>query len=171
MRIAGETERLDDPIEMDDSYLGSERSGGRTDHVSFSKKPIVVVVQTSDGERPRRMKLCRTTRFEPLTRIAIGAVVADAGCKQVSMATCFGRRSARHPAFRWVNTMLGTIKTSIAGTYCASRKKQMVRCLVEFEWRFNHRPRHHDPGPRLRRGSQKPATSNWLTLVRNQAGH
>ena len=55
------------------------------------------------------------------------------------MTTGSGRKAARHPAFKWVNIMLGNIKTSIAGTYRAIRKKHMVRYLAEFEWRFNHR--------------------------------
>ena len=36
------------------------------------------------------------------------------------MTTGSGRKAARHPAFKWANTMLGNIK-------------------AEFEWRFNHR--------------------------------
>ena len=65
--------------------------------------------------------------------------VADAGCTHVAIATGSGRRAARHPAFKWVNTMLGNIKSALLGTYRAVRKKHMVRYLAEFEWRFNHR--------------------------------
>jgi len=157
MRIAGESERLDGRIEMDDAYLGGERSGGKTGRGSPGKKPIVVAVQTSEDGRPRRMKLRRIARFKRkrvkslAKRIIVeGATVvtdglkcfrgvADAGCRHVPLATGSGRRSARHPAFKWANTMLGNIKTSIAGTYRAIRKKHMVRYLAEFEWRFNHR--------------------------------
>lgn len=157
MRIAGEAERLDGRIEMDDAYLGGQRSGGKTGRGSPGKKPIVIAVQTSDDGRPRRIKLRRIARFKrkrvksiAKKIIAEGATVvtdglkcfrgvADAGCKHVPMATGSGRRAARHPAFKWANTMLGNIKTSIAGTYRAIRKKHMVRYLAEFEWRFNHR--------------------------------
>ena len=157
MRIAGESERLDGRIEMDDAYLGGQRSGGKTGRGSPGKKPIVVAVQTSEDGRPRRIKLRRIARFKrkrvksiAKKIIAEGATVvtdglncfrgvADAGCRHVAMATGSGRKAARHPAFKWVNTMLGNIKTSIAGTYRAIRKKHMVRYLAEFEWRFNHR--------------------------------
>ena len=63
------------------------------------------------------------------------------------------RRAARHPAFKWVNTVLANIKTSIVGTYKAVRKKHMVRTLAEVEWRFNNR--RHGPRPRLRRRSRQ----------------
>ena len=157
MRIAGEAERLDGRIEMDDAYLGGERSGGKTGRGSPGKRPIVVAVQTSEDGRPRRIKLRRIARFKrkrvkSLAKriISEGATVvtdglkcfrgvADAGCTHVPMATGSGRKAARHPAFKWANTMLGNIKTAIAGTYRAIRKKHMVRYLAEFEWRFNHR--------------------------------
>ena len=157
MRIAGEAERLEGRIEMDDAYLGGQRSGGKTGRGSPGKKPIIVAVQTSDDGRPRRIKLRRIARFKrkrvksiAKRIIAEGATVvtdglkcfrgvADAGCRHVAMATGSGRRAARHPAFKWANTMLGNIKASIAGTYRAIRKKHMVRYLAEFEWRFNDR--------------------------------
>lgn len=157
MRISGEAERLDGRIEMDDAYLGGQRSGGKTGRGSPGKKPIVVAVQTFDDGRPRRIKLRRIARFkrkrvksiakriisEGATVVTDGLKcfrgVADAGCTHVAISTGSGRRAARHPAFKWANTMLGNIKTSIAGTYRAIRKKHMVRYLAEFEWRFNHR--------------------------------
>jgi hypothetical protein len=43
------------------------------------------------------------------------------------------------PAFRWVNTALGNIKTAIVGTYRAIRDKHVPRYLAEFEYRFNRR--------------------------------
>jgi transposase-like protein len=157
MRIAGESVRLDGRIEMDDAYLGGQHSGGKTGRGSPGKKPIVVAVQTSEDGRPRRIKLRRIARFKrkrvksmAKKIIAEGATVftdglkcfrgvADAGCRHIAFPTGSGRRAARHPAFKWANTMLGNIKTSIAGTYRAIRKKHMVRYLAEFEWRFNHR--------------------------------
>lgn len=65
------------------------------------------------------------------------------GLSEVGFVTLYGTeelcRAARHPAFRWVKTMLGNIKCAITGTYRALRKKHMVRYLAEFECRFNHR--------------------------------
>jgi hypothetical protein len=127
------------------SYLGGERGGGKTGRGSPGKKPIVVAVQTDETGRPRRIKLSRIARFKrrrvtSLVKriIAPGATVvtdglacfrgvADAGCVHVALATGGGRRAAHHPAFRWVNTMLGNIKNAIVATYRAVRKKHLVR--------------------------------------------
>ena len=184
MRVAGESERLDGRIEMDDAYLGGQRSGGKTGRGSPGKKPIVVAVQASEDGRPRRIKLRRIARFKrkrvksiAKKIIAEGATVvtdglkcfrgvADAGCRHVAMATGSGRKAARHPAFKWVNTMLGNIKISIAGTYRAIRKKHMVRYLAEFEWRFNHRFDLAGMIPALARAAaqSKPVTYGQLKV-------
>jgi transposase-like protein len=185
MRIAGENDKLSGRIEMDDAYLGGERSGGKTGRGSPGKKPIVVAVQTDEKGRPRRIKLSRIPRFKRrrvkslAKRIIVpGATVltdglacfrgvADAGCIHVAIATGSGRRAARHPAFKWANTMLGNIKSAIVGTYRALRKKHMVRYLAEFEWRFNHRFDLAEMIPALGRAAvtTKPAPYCWLKMA------
>jgi transposase-like protein len=157
MRIASERDKLDGRIEMDDAYLGGEHGGGKSGRGSPGKTPIVAAVQTDEKGRPRRIKLSRIARFKRrrvkslVKRIIVpGATVltdglaclrgiVDASCNHVAITTGSGRKAARHPAFKWVNTMLGNIKNAITGTYRALRKKHMVRYLAEFEWRFNHR--------------------------------
>src|SRR6185369_12169564 len=157
MRAVGDEEKLAGRIEMDDAYLGGERSGGKHGRGSPGKKPIIVAVQTDEKGRPRRIKLRRIARFKrrrvkSLTKRIImpGSTivtdgyqcfrgVADAGCTHVRITTGCGRQAALHPAFKWVNTMLGNIKASLVGTYRAIRKKHVVRYLAEFEWRFNNR--------------------------------
>jgi hypothetical protein len=50
------------------------------------------------------------------------------------------------PAFKWVNTALGNIKTAITATYWAIRQKHVPRYLAEFAYRFQSalRSRRHD---------------------------
>jgi hypothetical protein len=157
MRLASDAEKLEGRIEMDDAYLGGERSGGKTGRGSPGKRPIVVAVQTDDEGRPQKMKIRRIARFKrkrvkslvkkiiaPGARVVTDGLacfkgVADAGCTHVAIVTGSGRRAARHPAFKWANTVLANVKTSIVGTYKAVRKKHLVRTLAEFEWRFNNR--------------------------------
>ena len=185
MRIAGEKGKLDGRIEMDDAYLGGERSGGKSGRGSPGKTPIVVAVQTDENGRPRRIKLRRIARFKrrrvtslAKSILAPGATVVtdglacfrgvtEAGCVHVAFPTGSGRQAARHPAFRWVNTMLGNIKCAITGTYRALRKKHMVRYLAEFEWRFNHRFDLAAMIPALGRAAvtTKPAPYWWLKMA------
>jgi transposase-like protein len=156
-RAVGDDAKLEGRIEMDVAYLGGARSGGKTGRGCPGKKPIIVAVQTDDKGRPRRIKLRRVPRFKrarikSLTERIImpGSTVVtdgyqcfhgvkDAGCTHVRITTGCGPCAARHPAFRWVNTMLGNINSALLGTYRAIRKKHMVRYLAEFEWRFNNR--------------------------------
>ena len=185
MRIAGDAEPLAGRIEMDDAYLGGERSGGKTGRGSPGKKPIVVAVQTSDDGKPQKIKLRRVARFKrkrikSLAKqiIAPGATVltdglacfrglADAGLDHVAIPTGSGRRAARHPAFKWANTMLGNIKSAIVATYRAVHKKHLVRTLAEFEWRFNHREHLAAMIPILgcAAARARPATYAYLKLA------
>ena len=50
-----------------------------------------------------------------------------------------GWRSARHPAFPWVNTILGNLKGNIAGVTRWVGKAHLDRYLAEFQYRFNRR--------------------------------
>ncbi|WP_414463649.1 IS1595 family transposase [Hyphomicrobium sp. B1] len=178
-------DKLDGRIEMDDAYLGGERGGAKTGRGSPGKKPIVAAVQTDEKGRPHRIKLSRIARFKrrrvkSLAKriIAPGATVltdglacfrgvADAGCVHIAIATGSGRKAPRHPAFKWVNTMLGNIKSAITGTYRALRKKHIVRYLAEFEWRFNHRFDLAAMIPALARAAvaAKPAPYWWLKMA------
>src|SRR5207244_10161598 len=69
------------------------------------------------------------------------AGVGEAGCVHHPIIARSGRRAALMPAFKWVNTTLGNIKSAITGTYRAIRDKHVPRYLAEFEYRFN---RHYD---------------------------
>ena len=65
--------------------------------------------------------------------------VGNAGCVHQPIITGSGRKAALNPAFKWVNTTLGNIKSAITGTYRAIGDKHVPRYLAEFEYRFNRR--------------------------------
>ena len=44
-------------IELDDSYLGGERSGGKRGRGAAGKTPVVAAVETTAERKPRRVKL------------------------------------------------------------------------------------------------------------------
>ena len=64
--------------------------------------------------------------------------VAAAGCDHFPNSAS-GKKAAQWPSFNWVNTMLGNIKTALAGTYHHVSKKHAQRYLASFAWRFNRR--------------------------------
>src|SRR5947208_95484 len=49
------------------------------------------------------------------------------------------RAAARHPAFRWANTVLANVKNSLLATHRAVAAKHLPRYLGAFAWRFNRR--------------------------------
>lgn len=144
-------------VEMDDAYLGGERAGGKRGRGAPGKTPIVAAVETTPDGKPVRLKLRRVKSFrrkevDTMTRrcIAPGSSVVsdglacfqgvtDAGCTHQAIRTGSGRKAISSPAFKWVNTMLGNIKSAMTGTYRAVRHKHAPRYLAEFQYRFNRR--------------------------------
>ena len=151
------TKRLTGRVEIDDAYLGGERSGGKRGRGAPGKTPFVAAVETTTEGKPVRLKLRRVTSFcassiagfakrslDPNCSVVSDglqcfASVADAGCAHQVVKTGSGPRAARTPAFKWVNTALGNIKAAITGTYRAINSKHVPRYLAEFEYRFNRR--------------------------------
>jgi transposase len=55
--------RLTGRVEMDDAYLGGERSGGKRGRGAPGKTPIIVAVETAPEGKPVRLKLRRVEGF------------------------------------------------------------------------------------------------------------
>src|SRR5918911_177505 len=127
--------KLSGRVEVDDAYLGGERQGGKRGRGAAGKTPIVAAVETTADRKPRRLRLTvvkgfRKREVEKLAKAAIepgATVVSDglscwpavgkAGCSHRPMATGAGKKAANWTPFKWVNTMLGNVKTALAGTY------------------------------------------------------
>jgi transposase-like protein len=144
-------------VEMDDAYLGGERSGGKRGRGAPGKVAFIAAVETTPEGKPVRLKLRRVRGFrkkevgKAAKRMLAPAcsVVTDglacfrgvkaAGCKHYGAPTGTGREAVTWSPFKWVNTALGNIKSAITGTYRAIRAKHVPRYLAEFAYRFNRR--------------------------------
>ncbi len=149
--------RLSGRVEIDDAYLGGERSGGKRGRGAAGKTPVVAAVETTAERKPRRLRLSvvkgfRKREVEKVAKrdLAPGSnvvsdglscwpAVAKAGCVHFPMAAGSGRQAARWAPFRWVNTVLGNIKTALVGTYRHVSAKHAQRYLSSFAYRFNRR--------------------------------
>jgi ribosomal protein L37AE/L43A len=149
--------KLQGRVEIDDAYLGGERSGGKRGRGAAGKTPIVAAVETTPERKPRRLKLSvvkgfRKKEVEKLAQrdLAAGSnvvsdglscwpAVAKAGCGHFPMVTGSGRQAAKWAPLRWVNTVLGAIKTALAGTYHHVSSKHAQSYLTSFAYRFNRR--------------------------------
>jgi len=157
MHLAENGRELHGRIEIDDAYLGGEFSGGKTGRGTDNKVPFVAAVQTTPDGRP--LFVCLSQQPPTLQAMAAFAashvapsatVVSDGlwcfgattlvGAEHERIVTGGGKASMGLPQFKWVNTLLGNLKTAITGTYHAfDVSKYAHRYLAEFQFRFNHR--------------------------------
>ena len=149
--------RLDGAVQLDDAYLGGERSGGKAGRGSENKVPFVAAVALNAVGQPMRLKLDLVQGFtyESISKwakasllpatvvtsdgLACFAAVTDAGC--VHSPRVVGALKPRDlPEFKWVNTMLGNLKTTLAGAFKALKfRKYAQTYLAAFAYRFNQR--------------------------------
>ena len=151
------TKRLTGRVEIDDAYLGGERSGGKQDQGAPGKTPFVAAVETTaEGKagspeaapchqllrkldrrvrqaQPRSKLLCRQRWPSVFHQRRRRRVCAPS--RQDRVRT----KSGSDASLQWVNTALGNIKAAITGTYRAINSKHVPRYLAEFEYRFNRR--------------------------------
>ena len=149
--------RLEGDIEIDDAYLGGERAGGKAGRGSENKVPFVAAVSLTAEGWPLYLKLNLVSGFT-LTAIskwakaslmpgsvvtsdglACFAAVTDAGCLHTPVVV--GDRKPRDlPQFKWVNTVLGNLKTTLAGAFHSLKyRKYAASYLGAFAYRFNRR--------------------------------
>ena len=171
-------------IQLDDAYLGGERSGGKRGRGAPGKTPFVAAVETNEAGHPQRVKLTVVEGFR-LTEIAAWAqqhlspgtqVLSDglscfngvtaAGCVHEPMVTGGGKAAVERPEFRWVNTILGNIKTALA-RHLSCGSPQVCAALsggVRVPVQSSLRPARHHPQTALR-GAEDAADAGTATQV------
>ena len=123
-------------VQVDDAYLGGERTGGKAGRGSENKTPFVAAVSMDRPNPPTFVKFSPVPGFT-LKAIAVWAgnhlspdcsVISDgldcfravttAGCSHQAFVAG-GKEPKALPKVHWVNTGLENLKTSLAGTYHA----------------------------------------------------
>ncbi len=159
MRLAEADRQLTGRVEIDDAYLGGERSGGKAGRGSENKVPFVAAVQTTESGLPHLVCLsprpftkqamegfmARHTAL-PLTLVSDGlncfTVAASMGAVHDREITGGGKASVLNEKFKAVNTIISNVKTALSGTYHAIKfGKYAYRYLAEVQFRFNRRYR------------------------------
>lgn len=156
MRLREDGRRLTGRVEIDDAYLGGERSGGKAGRGSENKVPFIAAVQTTEDGKP----VVACFAQAPFTREAVEAFAAKSLARPLTVVSdglgCFiaakgagvherhvtggGKASVKLPQFQAVNTVLSNLKTAMAGTYHAVKfGKYTHRYLAEVQYRFNRR--------------------------------
>ena len=128
--------RLSSEVQVDDAYLGGELSGGTAGRGSQNKVPFLATVSVDADGHPVHANLTPVAGFTRKALparagdslapgrvvvpdgLACFAGVVDADCKHHPVVVGKHRLSEL-PDFLWVNTVLGNVKTSLAGAYHA----------------------------------------------------
>jgi transposase-like protein len=157
MRLREQDRQLSGRVEIDDAYLGGQRSGGKVGRGSENKVPFIAAVQTTECGQPHLAcfsqrpftteavaEFMATSLGLPLTVVSDGlgcfAVTASLGAVHDRTVTGGGKASVALEQFRAVNTVLGNLKTAMTGTYHAINfAKYAQRYLAEVQYRFNRR--------------------------------
>jgi transposase-like protein len=176
---------LSGSVQVDDAYLGGERSGGKAGRGSENKVPFVAAVSLDGNGHPLRIKLTPVTGFTlkaisswakanlapncsvSSDGLACFTAVADAGCQHHPLVVG-GRKPKELPEFQWINTILGNLKTSLGGSYHAfDFAKYAPRYLAAFAYRFNRRFQLDTLPMRLlvATASIGPRPADWLRLA------
>lgn len=123
-------------VEIDDAYLGDEIQGAKAGRGSPNKVPFAAAVQTTESGQP--VFMCLSLRpftkesisaFAEQSLAAPGTLLTDGlacstalqgkGMVHEVQVTGGGVASAKHPGTQAVNTVLGNLKTALAGTHHA----------------------------------------------------
>jgi transposase-like protein len=157
MTVRGAHYTLSGKVQVDDAYLGGERSGGKVGRGSENKVAFVAAVSLTDEGHPLRVKLSPVPGFK-LKAIAEWAskslapgstvysdslacfnAVTQAGCTHECTVVA-GRKPKDVPELQWINTVLGNLKTSLSGSYHSfGFRKYAQQYLGAFAYRFNRR--------------------------------
>jgi hypothetical protein len=148
---------LEGKVQVDDAYLGGERTGGKVGRGSENKVAFVAAVSLNEADRPLRVRLTPVPGFT-LKAVAAWAkdhlapgsavfsdglacfgAVTEAGCSHQPTVIA-GRKPKEVLEFKWINSVLGNLKTSLSGCYHAfDFRKYATRYLAAFCYRFNRR--------------------------------
>ena len=157
MRVREDVRPLDGRVELDDAYLGGQRSGGKPRRGSENKVPFVAAFQTTPDGQPQFVCLRQQPfTYEEVASIAARSIAPSAtvvsdglwcfdavqrvGAEHERIVTGGGKASTRLPQFKAVNTFLGNLKRSLGGTYHAfDFAKYAHRYRSEAQYRFNRR--------------------------------
>lgn len=145
-------------VEVDDAYLGGELPDGKAGRGSENKVPFVAAVQTNNQGHPlyavfspvkgftkEEIELWAKRSLRPSSVVVSDGLwcfqaVETAGCVHQREVVGKNRKSTSMECFRWVNTILGNLKTAITGTHHVfDFEKYAHRYLGDAQYRFNRR--------------------------------
>ena len=157
MRESDDKHPIEGIIQLDDVYWGGESRGGKRGRGAAGKTPFVAAVALNKDGHPVRMKMNVVKGFRSQCiekwanqHIKAGSIVIsdglpcfnainNTGSEQLGFIVGGKLELLDHPAFKWVNVMIGNVKNSLRGSCHAVKANHLPRHLAEYCFRFNNR--------------------------------
>lgn len=149
---------LEGTVEVDDAYLGGANKGGKRGRGSENKVPFIAALELDEFGRPKRAIFSPVATFSreevgkwAQRHIASDSIVVSDGLECFSAVKKGGaghmpitvgtkRNSTDMACFKWINTIIGNLKTATNGTYHSfDFLKYGALYLAEAQYRFNRR--------------------------------
>lgn len=149
--------KLKGRVEIDDAYLGGRLEGGKRGRGSENKSPFIAAVQTTEDQKPIYVKLTPVIDFTEDTISVWALNNLEKNCETISdglkgfvalskttnhtvLVTSKAKKEDIETTFKWVNTILSNVKTSISGTFHSLKfEKYGYRYLADLQFRLNRR--------------------------------
>ena len=149
--------KLKGTVEIDDAYLGGRLEGGKRGRGSENKSPFIAAVETNEKRNPVFVKLTPVKDFKYKTVKQWSRENLKKNCNTISdgmpgfsalkevsnhsvLVTSKAKKKEIESIFKWVNTILSNIKTSISGTFHSLKfEKYGFRYLADLQFRLNRR--------------------------------
>lgn len=152
--------RFEGVVQVDDAFLGGERTGGKRGRGSENKVPLIAAAQTTgDGQAIYvRLDVLPDWKVPTVARWAVKALMPSTHVVGDGLASFVGVKSAacshepiihnsgtakanvQHARFMAINTLLGNLKMWMNTTFRGSKTGHYaMRYMAEFQYRFNRR--------------------------------
>lgn len=138
-------------VELDDTYYGKTKKGGKRGR-GTSKSKIVVAVSKTEKGKPKFLKMKVAPNLKSRTISSFVKSSIAEGSKVETDAYSSYRKplesqylhkyevfDADSDLLHWLHTMIGNMKAFVNGTFHGLGKKHLQKYLDEFCYRFNRR--------------------------------
>jgi len=138
-------------VEMDDSYFGGPKPGGKRGR-GTSKLKVVAALSKNEKGHPVKLKMQVVPNLRSKTllkfvnnSIAAGSVIQSDAYRSYRKLLNenyiheYKKYDSKSDILSWLHTMLGNVKASIIGTFHGLNSKYMDAYLHEFCFKFNNR--------------------------------